>query len=439
MAQMSDGDQVFDPGAFGSWVGEYAGGSRRLVLAMFADADFGAPYAFYVEGDDVVRLRPMDAARMQSDRGETFQLVEAADGQRRRSMVRVAGADPMPMTLLRTASPVEEKVWFGPSLTGTLLLPEGSGPHSAVVLAHGAAGGQRDFYRLLAHTLVRANVAALIYDKPKFGESAGNASPTIFTQAEAVEAALDYLRVRSDIRRVGLWGISNGMWAVPMVAARRAEVAFVAGVGSPGVSMAVSESHRRTGVLRDAGVPHEVVEKVGLAWRLILAAIGEGRLDESKAQTLDQLLRGLAAEPELAKVPLPEYARINPVLSPIPPPTVNAVRAYLSGSPERELEYDPATDYQLIHCPVFLQYGANDLNVPVTESESRIRSALKTAGNRDVTIRTYPDAGHMLDVLPSTTGNSGDDVSAEEAEYLMLHFTFAAGALEDLQSWMLNR
>jgi pimeloyl-ACP methyl ester carboxylesterase len=438
MTQMSDSDHVFDPGAFGPWVGEYVGGSRRLVLAMFADADFGAPYAFYVEGDGVVRLRPLDAAHMHSDRGETFEFVEAAEGQGRRLRLGVADTDPMPVTLVRAASPVEERVRFGPSLAGTLLLPEGSGPHSAAVLAHGAAGGQRDFYRLFAHTMVRANVAALIYDKPGFGESAGNASPTIFTQAAAVEAALDYLRARSDIRRVGLWGFSNGMWAVPMVAARRAEVAFVVGVGSPGVSMAESESHRRTAVLRTAGIPDDVVEKVGSAWRLILTAIGEGRLDRSKAQTLDQLLRTLAADHELARFPLPGYARINPVLSPIPPPTVDAVRAYLSGTSDRELEYDPATDYQRIHCPVFLQYGANDLNVPVPESENRIRNALERAGNRDVTISTYPDAGHMLEVLPSTSASSDDDLSAEESEYLMLQFTFTAGALEELRSWMLN-
>jgi pimeloyl-ACP methyl ester carboxylesterase len=287
--------------------------------------------------------------------------------------------------------------------------------------------------------LVRANVAALIYDKPGFGESAGSHGATIFSQAEAVEAALDYLRARSDILGVGLWGFSNGMWAVPMVAARRAEVAFVAGVGSPGVTMAASESHRRTGVLRNAGVPREVVETVGVAWRLIFTALGEGRLDESKTQNLNQLLRGLAAEPALARVPLPGYARVNPVLSPIPPPTVNAVLAYLNGTPDPELDYDPAADYQRIHCPVFLQYGANDLNVPVPESENRIRDALETAGNRHVTIRIYPDAGHMLNVVPPTTRNAADNLSAEEAEYLMLDFRFTAGALEELQSWMLNR
>jgi pimeloyl-ACP methyl ester carboxylesterase len=224
-----------------------------------------------------------------------------------------------------------------------------------------------------------------------------------------------------------------------MVAARRAEVAFVAGVGSPGVSMAVSESHRRTGILRDAGVSHDVVEKVGLAWRLVFTAVGEGLLDEPTAQTLDQLLRGLAADPELAGVPVPGYAQINPVLSPIPPPTVDAVRAYLSGTPDPELDYDPAADYQRIDCPVFLQYGANDLNVPVSESVNRIRSALERAGNRDVTISIYPDAGHMLGVSTSTSGNTADHLSAEETEALMLRFTFTAGALEELMAWMRNR
>jgi pimeloyl-ACP methyl ester carboxylesterase len=216
-------------------------------------------------------------------------------------------------------------------------------------------------------------------------------------------------------------------------------VAFVAGVGSPGVSMVVSESHRRTGVLRAAGVPPAVVERVGSAWRLILSAVGAGRLDEPTAHTLDQLLRGLAADPELARVPVPGYARINPVLSPIPPPTLDAVRAYLSGTPDPELDYDPAADYQRIHCPVLLQYGANDLNVPVPESQNRIRSALETAGNRDVTICLYPDAGHMLDVSPSTTADSADDLSVEESQYLMLHFRFTPGALEELQAWMRNR
>jgi uncharacterized protein len=435
---MSDSDPDFDPVAFRGWVGEYAGAARRLVLAMFADTDFGEPYAFYVEGDDVVRLIPLDAGHLQSDRGETFELVESSDGQRP-SVTVAQGVGSVPATLLRAATPVEEKVGFGPSLAGTLLLPGGPGPHPAVVLAHGAAGGQRDFYRLFAHTMVRANVAALIYDKPGFGESPANRSPTIFTQAEAVEAALDHLRARTDIGRVGLWGFSNGMWAVPMVAGRRADVAFVAGVGSPGVSMAVSESHRRTAVLRDAGVPDHVVEKVGSSWRLIFATIGQGRLEESTAQALSELLPELAAEPELAKVPLPEYARINPLLSPVPPPTAHALDAFLTGTGDRELEYDPATDYERIHCPVFLQYGANDLNVPVQESQTRIRDALDTAGNRDVMINTYPNAGHMLDVVPSTTGDAAAELSAEESQYLMLHFTFTAGALHDLRSWMLNR
>ena len=76
-------------------------------------------------------------------------------------------------------------------------------------------------------------------------------------------------------RAIGLAGFSNGMWSVPMIAARRG-AAFLTGVGSPGVSMAESEIHRRTKVLRDAGVGPATVAAVAVAWRCIFAIVGEG-------------------------------------------------------------------------------------------------------------------------------------------------------------------
>ncbi len=39
-----------------------------------------------------------------------------------------------------------------------------------------------------------------------------------------------------DPARIGLAGFSSGMWAAPIIAARRS-AAFIAGIGSPGVSM----------------------------------------------------------------------------------------------------------------------------------------------------------------------------------------------------------
>jgi pimeloyl-ACP methyl ester carboxylesterase len=142
-----------------------------------------------------------------------------------------------------------------------LIMPTGDGAHPAVVVADGTAGGQRDFCRLSAQAPLDAGVAVLIYDKQGHGRSAGKADPAIFDQANALSAALDALASTPgiDSGRVGLLGFSNGMWAVRMAAARRPDVAFVAGVGSPGVTLAESEVHRRTKVLRDAGVGAETL------------------------------------------------------------------------------------------------------------------------------------------------------------------------------------
>ena len=145
-------------------------------------------------------------------------------------------------------------------------MPDTAGPHPAAVIVHGAAGGQRDFCRLLIAPLLDAGVAALIYDKAGHGRSGGE-SPSIFDQAIAAQAGHNLLGTMPgiDVRRRGLLGLSNGMWAVPMAAACCPDVAFIAGIGAPGVSMGDSEVHRRTKLLRDAGVSAGTVAAVHAA------------------------------------------------------------------------------------------------------------------------------------------------------------------------------
>jgi X-Pro dipeptidyl-peptidase (S15 family) len=186
----------------------------------------------------------------------------------------------------------------GVRLAGTFIAPGSGGPYPAAVLVHGAGYGQRDVMRLFAESLLDAGIAALIYDKRGYGESGGSRGPTIFDQADAAAAGLDWLRAQPEVdaRLAGLVGFSNGMWSVPIVAAGRSDVAFLGGIGSAGVTMAESEVRRRAKVLREAGV----------------AAVG------------------------LAGVEVPECARQNPMLSPIPP--LNVPRGDVVGiSPEEAM------------------------------------------------------------------------------------------------------
>jgi pimeloyl-ACP methyl ester carboxylesterase len=404
------------PADLADCTGWYTGGGRRLLLTQIPEAYFGEPMILVEEGGAIGRAYPLDDRTLVTDDAEMLELTDGG----------IAG-------LARCYS--EEPVTFTAGeaqLSGTVILPGplARGPFPAAVIVHGAAGGQRDFCRLQAGPLLDAGLAVLIYDKPGHGRSGGT-EPSIFDQGTAVEAAFDHLRThpKVDPARVGLAGFSNGMWAVPMVAARRGEVAFVAGLGSPGVSMAESEVHRRTKILREAGAGSATLAAVAEAWRCIFATVANGQ----STMVSDRLARALAvvaAATDLTGYETPEYVRQNPMLSPIPPQmTADELIAMTGGERDPEVAYEPALDFARVRCPILLQYGADDTSVPVPESMAAIERAVTDPGQ--LTVRVYPGLEHMLNIVPVLTG-----LGAEEAMYQFHDFRFGPTVWTDLIAWL---
>jgi len=271
-----------------------------VLLTQFPDAYFGEPMVLIGDGDAVLRAYPIGSDRFVREDGLTLSLVGAGGGDRR-VLVDESGSA---VLLHRDEDFREREVTFRVGddvLSATLVTPAGDGPHPAAVVVHGAAGGERDFYRLFVEPVVAAGVAVLIYDKRGHGRSTGTPKVTIFDQADAVSAALDRIADEPDLDtgRLGLLGVSNGMWAAPIVAARRADVAFIVGIGSPGVSMIESEVHRRSKVLREAGVGPNTVAAAATAWQCILTFAATGRADDRLVATLSATLRRLAEATDL--------------------------------------------------------------------------------------------------------------------------------------------
>ncbi len=406
--------------------GWYAGDGRSILLTQIPEAYFGEPMILVAEDDRVTRGYPLNEHRLLAEDGTSIELTDS--GQ-----LRVTSGSQI-STLTRSSRYRERDLTFTAgevSLAGTVILPPGPGPHPAVVLLHGAAGGQRDFCRLHAGPILAAGVAVLLYDKAGHGQSGGT-EPSIFDQADAGEAAMLALAELPEIdsARIGLAGFSNGMWAVPMIAARYG-AAFVTGVGAPGVSMAESEVHRRTKVLREAGVGPATVAAAGEAWRCIFTVVGGG-LSEPLVERLGQALDTIASATDLGRYEIPDYVRENPMLSPVPPlmPVTDLV-AMLGEANDPEVSYDPAADYARIECPVFLQYGSEDTSVPVQASVDRIRRAVADSGQQS-TILVYPGLEHMLNVLPAdVTG-----LTPEAVMYQYHHFRYGDGAWADLTAWL---
>ena len=373
------------------WCGWYDAEDRTVLLTQFPEEDFGEPMCLLQTGDEVMRAYPLDERSLVREDGTTIELLlDPADG---RPALRIGG-DILSRTGRFHESPVSFPVGDA-TLAGTLITPAGPGPHPAAVFVHGAAGGQRDMNRLFADALLEAGVAVLLYDKRGHGRSTGATDPTIFDQADAAAAALDLLRGMAtiDSRRVGLLGFSNGMWAVPMAAAADPDVTFVAGIGSPGVSMAESEVHRRTKLLRSAGVGAETVTAVAETWRCLFDLAADGKASPESVERLTTLLATVRSAPDVHAYQEPAYARQNPMLSAIPPrmPVADLV-AMVTSAPDPELAHDPADDYRRLRCPVFLQYGSEDTSVPVSTSVERLGAALQESGDPRTAIRVYSNS-----------------------------------------------
>ncbi|MHC4497266.1 MAG: alpha/beta hydrolase family protein, partial [Planctomycetota bacterium] len=138
---------------------------------------------------------------------------------------------------------VAEEITFSSgkiTLAGTLTLPSGDAPHSAVVLISGSGPQDHDGaiktipgyrpFAVIAEDLSRKGLAVLRYDDRGVGKSSGDyLAATESDFLKDAETALHYLVAREDITtgKVGVLGHSEGSMIAAIVAANNPRVAFV--------------------------------------------------------------------------------------------------------------------------------------------------------------------------------------------------------------------
>jgi pimeloyl-ACP methyl ester carboxylesterase len=126
-------------------------------------------------------------------------------------------------------------------IAGTLSRPVGGGRMPAIALVHGSGPEDRDYVLPWARFLVRHGVAVLGYDKRGVGGSGGDWNNASFDDlAGDAIAAVQYLKTRPDIDggRIGLLGISQAGWILPLAAVQSKEVSFLISVSGAGVPVA---------------------------------------------------------------------------------------------------------------------------------------------------------------------------------------------------------
>jgi uncharacterized protein len=362
-----DGQVVFVGGLLGSTVLTLHDFQSRRIGAL--TQDIKRPSTFQV-GPALFTQEPVEITL-------TFEC--DADGHVRTVGYRGEGAVALRGTRLGLAQEEVRFVNGDVTLGGTLFLPEGSGPHAAVVLVHGSGSQTRSCVRLHAEYFARHGIAALAYDKRGSGESSAGRDDFRELARDAL-AGVRLLRRHSqlDPTRVGLCGSSQGGWVAPLAAIEAPdEVAFAILVAGPAVSIAEQNRQNVEYSMRVAGFPESQVAagvRQALAFNELMRT-GEG-WDEFRTLVRQAEIEGWV-----------KYA-LSPTLTEPPPKP--------AAGPRRGMDEDPTSALEHVSCPVLALFGERDTVVPPEENAPLMDAAVRRGGHPDHRVVVIPGANHLF-------------------------------------------
>jgi len=282
------------------------------------------------------------------------------------------------------------------SLVGDLGLPDGPPPYPAVVFVHGSGPATRhsEYLESIANEFLGRGFATFIWSKPGVDESTGHyLKQTMAMRAEEVAAAMTRLAERADIdgERIGLWGISQAGWVMPMVPAHR-KVAF---------AISVSGS-AQTGQQQDLyGTAQELV-RIGFSDEDLADAL------DHRLEFYDLIHQGLAYEEFLSRQQewlaemksRPWYPMLETHLDEL------IFQDFVMATDPEKFEFFSINDQngslvsppelKNLEMPVLAIYGSEDALVDSTLGSNAYREIPQLNGNSDVTVVVFEGADHGI-------------------------------------------
>jgi len=276
------------------------------------------------------------------------------------------------------------------TLAGILVKPDSPGPHPAIVLLHGS-GPQRYskwYYRIHTNVFVRQGFVVLSYDQRGSGSSEGELISTGFPDmVNDGIAAVEFLHGRPDINpnQIGLLGISESGWYTPEIAKRTGHIAFIVNRVSPPVPWMTTVSHEiKIWLVNEGHTDEDISEILRLKKRIwqyyIDSAKGKSDASAMERDAINAILADTLNRPggeEAFGDALIEY---DP----------EELKAKAS-----KYAYDPYPFLTEIDIPMLYILAEDDVNIPFEASLDTLEQ-LKLDFDKDITIQTYPVAGHYL-------------------------------------------
>jgi dienelactone hydrolase len=289
------------------------------------------------------------------------------------------------------------------TLSGTVIIPRGPGPHPAIVCTHGSGPVDRGkgSYHSNGYFFARLGFVTLIYDKRGVGKSTGDfLTPSLEDLADDAIAGVHLLKTRSDVdaHKIGVTGVSQGGWVSPLASTRSNDVAFVLVVSPSGISPAKQSIFNIQNVMEKAGYSKTIVDKASELRNRLYEMLRKGPYDARLASEIENV----HDEPWFALSELPH---------PMPKIFSEGERCFLL--------FEPVPVWEKVKVPVLAIWGEVDIAVPASESKSIVETALIHGGNRNFTLKIFPNADHTLNVVRAAADGSDFPRTASGSRELM--------------------
>jgi pimeloyl-ACP methyl ester carboxylesterase len=304
-------------------------------------------------------------------------------------------------------------------VVGELGLPDDPAPYPAVVFVHGSGPATRhmDYLKSIGNEFLRRGFATFIWSKPGVDESTGHyLKQTMEMRAEEVAAAMAHLAERLEIDgdRIGLWGISQAGWVMPMVPAYRS-VAFVISVSGSA----------QTGQKQDLYGTANELTRIGFSDDELADAL------DHRLEFYDLLHEGLTYEEFLPRqqawlaemksrpwYPLLESHLDELIFQDFVMETDPQIYEFASINDQNGSLVSPPR-LKKLEMPVLAIYGSEDTLVDSDLGSNAYRKIPQINGNSDVTVIVFEGAGHGI-------------MQSDRDGY----FEFASGFLTTMGEWL---
>jgi pimeloyl-ACP methyl ester carboxylesterase len=297
-------------------------------------------------------------------------------------------------------------------LVGELRLPKEGDKHPLVIMVHGDGPAYRTYFFKLKECFLRAGYATLMWDKPGYGQSKGEFSKNHLREERAniLVDAIDRMKThpRIDAEHMGVWGISQAGYVIPMALLKTNDISFMIMVGCPGENGIHQTAYLIRRQLQFEGVSEEEARQAESHFAQLFYA-----------QTFDQYI-------EHAK---PLYD--NPVQREMG--FVSALwneTNWKPHSPEDEGFFNPMDIIEKITIPVLVFFGEKDTQVDPIQGVSAYKKALTEAGNENFRVELIPNADH--NIILSKTGSLKERRSRSSKEWQ----NYAPEYLKIMEDWL---